>query len=260
MLHQDVLMADIDVDQWRNAQALLLRSAKAARRLVVIHDGGTVVKFVHTAGRECTGRVDTVTDARALAADLYEANRELVDFVVVMERSAVDAYFSAVQNAWDIDDDLDVFVQQTYAKLDDYPEGIVTHPGPARSTLGLQWRTGVSLADINAATAALVPPNTTVILGVHGGSSLWASLVLDFDADHKVSSITTADPSLVDIGGPRDEVLDRLTAWQAGRGKQVSIGLMLDRDAAEEFLSAVTADKARVLASLATAGKATYRS
>ena len=33
MLHGDVLMADIDVDQWRNAQNLVLRSAKEAKRL-----------------------------------------------------------------------------------------------------------------------------------------------------------------------------------------------------------------------------------
>lgn len=36
MLHGDVLMADLDVDQWRNAQRLLLRSAKGARRIVCL--------------------------------------------------------------------------------------------------------------------------------------------------------------------------------------------------------------------------------
>ena len=38
MLHGDVLMADIDVDQWRNAQDLVLRSAKEAKRLIVMLD------------------------------------------------------------------------------------------------------------------------------------------------------------------------------------------------------------------------------
>jgi len=259
MLHQDVLMADIDVDQWRNAQALLLRSAKAARRLVVIHERGTVVKFRHTAGVECTGRVATVDDPHALARALYEANAGLVDFVVVMERSAVDAYFATVQDSWRIDDDLDVFVQRTYALIDEYPDGIVTYPGPAREVLGLQWKVGASLAEVNAAAAALVPAGSTVVLGVHDGGALWASLVLDFDAERKVTSITTADPSRVDLAGSREEVLDRLTAWQDGAGKAVSLGLVLDRDAAEEFLEAPAASKGGVLAGLAAAGRATYR-
>lgn len=260
MLHQDVLMADIDVDQWRNAQSLLLRSAKAARRLVVIHDQGTVVKFRHTSGAPCTGRVDRVEDPHALAAELYEANRDAVDFVVVMERDAVDSYFAAVQDSWDIDEDLDVFVQRTYALLDRFSDGIVTHPGPAREVLGLQWTTGASRDDIEAAAKALVPAGTSVVLGVHDDGALWASLVLDLDEDHKVTSVTTADPSLVDIAGSRAEVLDRLTRWQESVGKTVSLGLVLDRAAADAYLSAPAHEKAGVLASLVEQGAATFRS
>lgn len=259
MLHQDVLMADIDVDQWRNAQSLLLRSAKAARRLVVIHDQGTVVKFRHTAGAECTGRVDRVEDPHALAKELYEANKDTVDFVVVMERDAVDSYFAAVQDSWDIHEDLDVFVQRTYALMDQYADGIVTHPGPAREVLGLQWTTGASRDDVEAAAKALVPGGTTVVLGVHDGDSLWASLVLDLDEDHKVTSITTADPSLVDITGSRDEVLDRLTGWQQSAGKRVSLSLVLDRAAADDYLSAPADQKGALLTSLVGNGSATFR-
>lgn len=259
MLHQDVLMADIDVDQWRNAQVLLLRSAKATRRLVVIHDQGKVVKFRHTSGADCTGAVERVDDPKALAEELYEANREAVDFVVVMERDAVDSYFAAVQDSWDIDDDLDVFVQRTYALLDNYSDGIVTHPGPAREMLGMQWKTGASLADVRATAQAMVPPGTTVILGVHQGSALWASLVLDLDEEHQVTSLTTADPSKVDLTGGREEVLNRLVAWQEDAGKTVAVGLLFDHDAAETYLAAPASQKSFVLASLIDAGSATFR-
>ncbi|MFV0429754.1 MAG: hypothetical protein ACK5KO_10065 [Arachnia sp.] len=257
MLHPDVLMADIDVDQWRNAQALLLRSAKAAPRLVVIHDNGTVQKFRHTQGIECAGRVETLSDPAGLARSLYEQNEGVVDFVVVMERHAVDDYFSAVQDSWRIDEDLDVFVQRTYETLDDYPEGIVTYPGPARKVLGLQWLTGSSLAEVNAAAAALPNPST-VILGVHDGTSLTASLVLDLDADHQVTSITTADPTLVEITGTRESVAAGLLAWQQRAGKQVSLSLILDQAAARDFLATPTADKGSALATLIGAGRATY--
>ena len=40
MLHENPLMLDIDVDHWRNLQALLLDSAKERRRIVVIHEDG----------------------------------------------------------------------------------------------------------------------------------------------------------------------------------------------------------------------------
>lgn len=243
MLHKDVLMADIDVDQWRNAQALLLRSAKGARRLVVIHEGGRVLKFRHTQGLPVTGRVTQVDDPHELARQLCAANAGAVDFVVVMERDAVDSCFAQIQDSWDIDADLDVFVQGTYAALDAYPDGIVAHPGTARDTLGLQWRIGASLDEVNAAVRAFIAPGTTAILGVHDGSSLWTSLILDFDADWKVTSMTTADPSLVDIHGGRTEVLERLTAWVEGSGKAVSLAVLLDRAAADELLAASGPDK-----------------
>lgn len=260
MLHPNVLMADIDVDQWRNAQELLLRSAKAARRLVVIHDRGTVVKFRHTAGAPVTGRVATVDDPHALAKSLYEANRQVVDFVVVMERAAVDEYFARVQDSWDIDEDLDVFVRRTYALLDDVADGIVTHPGPARETLGLQWRVGAPFAAVDEAVRRRVVPGSTAVLAVHDSGALWASLVLDFDADWKVTSITTADPSVVDVHGTRDEVLGRLTAWQAASGRQVSVALSFDRAAVEELIAAPVPDKGRVLGELVAAGRASVGS
>lgn len=255
MLHEDVLMADIDVDQWRNAQALLLHSAKGARRLVVIHENGTVLKFRHSLGVEVHGRVAIVDDPHQLARDLYEANREAVDFVVIMERDAVDSYFAQIQNAWDIDADLDAFVQQTYAAINDYPDGIVTHPRPARETLGLQWRIGASLEEVDAAAHAFVAPGSTVILGVHDGAALWTSLILDFDDQWKITSITTADPSLVDLHGARAEVLERLTAWVEGVGKSVSLAIVADRAAADELLAARGAEKSEVLQRLIAADR-----
>jgi len=255
MLHKDVLMADIDVDQWRNAQALLLRSAKGARRLVVIHEAGRVLKFRHTHGQEVAGRVETVNDPHALARELFDANADVVDFVVVMERRAVDEYFAQVQDAWDIDADLDVFVQGTYAALDAYPDGIVTYPGTARDTLGLQWRIGASLEEVNAAAKAFVAPGTTAILGVHDGISLWTSLVLDLDEEWKVTSITTADPSLIDIHGTRSEVTDRLVAWVESTGKRVSLAVVLDKAAGDAFLAARGPAKVAAFHDLLTQGQ-----
>lgn len=250
MLHRNVLMADIDVDQWRNAQSLLLRSAKAARRIVVIHENGTLLKLAHTAGAPIAGHVDRVEDPHAVARSLYEANRDTVDFVVVFERDAVDSYFAQIQDAWEIEDDLDTFVHRTYAAIDDYPDGLVTYPEPARSRLGLQWQTGSSLEEIEQAARAFVTAGTTAVLGVHDDGRLWTSLVLDFDDEWEITSITTADPSLVDIVGDRQTVLDRLVAHWERTGKTVSLAISFDRDGAEEFFGAGGRGKAAAFQTL----------
>jgi hypothetical protein len=259
MLHEDVLMADIDVDQWRNAQALLLRSAKTCRRLVVIHDSGRVVKFRHTQDTPVRGRVAAVDDPHRLARGLYEANRDVVDFVVVMERDAVDTYFAEIQDSWDIEEDLDVFVRRTYATLDGYADGIVTYPGRARDTLGLQWRIGASHEDVVAAVEEFVTSNSTVVLGVEREGELWTSLILDFDDGGRVTSITTVDPSSVEIRGTHGDLADRLAAWVQGNGKEVSLVLVAGHDAASEFLAAPTAGKRNLLAALLSEKRATCR-
>ncbi len=247
-------MADIDVDQWRNAQALLLRSAKACRRIVVIHEAGRVLKLRHTDGLPLRRAVTLVDDPHRLAKDLYEAHADVTDFAVVLERDAVDTYFAQVQDGWDIDDDLDEFVRKTYAALDSYPDGIVTYPGPARTTLGLQWR--VDFDDVRAAVDAAVAPRSTVVLGVESGGELWASLLLDFDDDHRVTSITTADPSLVETRGTPAGLVAALTAWAERADKTVSVGLVLSRDAAEDLLAAPSSHKAAMLANLLNNGSA----
>lgn len=245
MLHQDVLMQDIDVAQWRNAQALLLESAKERRRIVVLHDSGTIRKIAHSHGEEVLSPPARVEDPGATAADLYEANARSVDFVAVFERAAFDAYFAAVQDSWDIDEDLDVFVQRTYALLDEYPTGMVTFPTAARSTLGLQWRLGASRDQVVQAVADYVDGPSTVILGVFDQGALWTSLVLTFDQAGSVTSVTTADPSEVDLVGEPASVATAVLDWARAKHGPVSIGLFLDRSAAERFLTAE--DKAAAL-------------
>lgn len=245
MLHEDVLMRDIDVAQWRNAQDLLLESAKERRRIVVLHDAGTVRKVAHSQGEAVRSRPTRVDDPAAAARALYEANSDTVDFVAVFERAAFDAYFAAVQDAWDIDEDLDAFVQRTYALLDGFPDGMVTFPGKARSTLGLQWRLGASRDDVIAAAADFVEGGSTVVLGVFDDGALWASLVLTFDEARSVISVTTADPGEVELAGDPATVAGAVVEWVRARHGPCCLGLFLDKAAAQTFLAAK--DKAAAL-------------
>jgi hypothetical protein len=252
MLYKDVLMRDIDVAQWRNAQALLLDSAKERRRIVVIHDAGVVRKVAHSAGLPVQAPPTEIADPRAAAAALYEANVGTVDFVAVFERTAFDTYFARVQDSWDIDEELDSFVQRTYALLDEYGDGMVTYPTPARTTLGLQWRLGASRDEVAAAARRFVPADSTIVLGVFDAGSLWASLVLSFGADGSVRSITTVDPTEVRIAGGMQQVAESVVDWVTTKHGPCSLGLFLDRDAAESVLS--SGDKATALREAAKAG------
>jgi hypothetical protein len=252
MLHKDVLMQDIDVAQWRNAQALLLESAKERRRIVVLHDSGLIRKVAHSDGAAVSAAPTRVDDPTSAARKLYEANREIVDFVAVFDRAAFDAYFAKVQDSWDIDEELDGFVQRTYATLDDFPDGMVTYPEPARSTLGLQWRLGASRDQVVDAVRQFVEPYSTIVLGVFDQGALWASLVLTFDDGGSVTSVTTADPSEVVLEGPAAEVAPAVVEWVRAKHGSCSLALFLDRPQAESVLRAT--DKAAALRQASASG------
>lgn len=249
MLHGDVLMADLDVNQWRNAQHLLLRSAKSARRIVCLLEKGKVVKCRHTHGVKVAQAPTHVDNLQEAADALYAANREQVDFVLVAERDAIDEYFAEYQNTWSADEDLDVYVSRSWTLLRErYKSTIVTAPKPADQVLGLQWNLGVSHDEVVAAAEAFVNPDSTFVLAVHDENSLWTSLILRFDKNRKVISISTADPSLVNIQGNRAVVTQRLVSFANNREGKVSLVVSCTREAAKQFLAAE--DKASAMTDL----------
>jgi hypothetical protein len=255
MLHAYVSMADLDVDHWRNLQALLLESAKEKRRIILIHENGELLKFVHSARAEIVRNVDRVDHPLQVAEKVYRANADKADFVVVFDRQAVDRYFAQVQDTWKAEEDLDEFVHRMYATMDEYREGIVTYPGSARTNLGLQWRLGASYEDVKAAVERFVPPNTTVVFGIFADNALWASLLLGFDENRRVNVITTADPStLTTTGSDREATAKELVAWASSRYAPCSLGLFMDLDGARTLLS--NQDKATTLRTLVGEGRA----
>lgn len=248
MLHENPLMADIDVDHWRNLQALLLDSAKGKRRIIVIHEGGEIQKFAHSAKAAILRPIERVTNAKADAEAIYQANSATTDFVQVIERKASDAYFRAVQQAWTPADDIDAYVHRAYQLMDDYADGIVTYPGPASDRLGLQWRLGASYAQVEAAVAAFARPQTSAVFGVFDGNTLWASLVLHFAGDRRIDVVTTLDRTEITVSGKRDEVAAAACNWVSARYGAVSLGLFTDLAGARRFLDA--SDKSAALANL----------
>jgi hypothetical protein len=251
MLHENPLMVDANVDHWRNLQSLVLESAKGKRRIIVIHEEGKILKFVHSGRVEIVKPIDRIDDPHAAAAAIYEANADACDFVAVFERRGFDHYVGAFQDTWRADEDLDVYVQRTYAMMDEYRDAIVTYPGAARDTLGLQWRLGTTYEEGTKAIRAFVEPETCVVLGVFDGDALWATLVLRFDVDHRADVVTTVDPTELTATG-RDAVASEVVSWVESKFGRCSIGLFVDLEGARVLLRST--DKAAALAGIAARG------
>ncbi len=246
MLHRNVHMLDINVDQWRAAQRLVLRSGKRTPRIVIIHDHGRVQKARFWDGRPVTDAPHTVRDVGALARRLYENHRDEVDFVMVIDRDSMDEYFARMQNSWSVTTDLDEFVSHTYALLDEYPTGIAVWPGTARSQLGMQWRIGATREEVLTWVRQRVEPDSWIVLGAHGVDRLEASLMLHFDGELELDSMTTADPERVDLFGERAAVLGRMIDSLRDQGGRVCFALCAEMSVATQLLEAQ--DKRAVIA------------
>jgi len=236
MLHENPLMLDIDVNHWRNLQTLLLDSAKGRRRIVIIHERGEIVKFVHSDREPITKTITRIENPHADAERVYHDNAGSADFVAVFERAAFDEYFGRFQATWKPDEDLDEFVHRMYTLLDEYPEGIVTYPGPARNVLGLQWRLGASYEQVTDAVKKHVPPSSTVVFGIFEKGELWATLVLGFDERLRANVVTTVDPSQLAAKHDAQSIAEEVVTWVNRRYPPCSLGLFMTLERAHRFL------------------------
>jgi len=228
MLHENPLMIDIDVDQWRNLHERFLKSVKGRKRIIVIHEDGEILKFIHADKEDIIKTIDKVIDPRRDAKKVYEDNMSKTDLVLMLERKAVERFFAEIQDSWSAEEDLDEYVYRMYSKLDEYKDEIVTHPGPARENLGLRWRLTISYPQVKKLVQRYIPPNSVVVVGVFENSnSIWGSLVLGFDEKRKIKLITTIDKSQVTRNWK--EEYKQVVRWVEEKFWKCSLGLFMDR-------------------------------
>ncbi|WP_316858617.1 hypothetical protein [uncultured Cohaesibacter sp.] len=236
MLQAYVEMIDIEVSHWRNLQALMLDSAKGKNKIIILHDKGVIEKFAHNDGRDINRPISQISNAKEDARAVYEANKDCVDFVMILERSASDDYFRRIQDAWTVNDDIDEYVNRAFRLMGEYDQDIVTYPGPAKEQLGLQWRLGASYDAIKGAVESFVPAESTVVIGICEEESLWASLILRFDKDKRIDIITSVDLMDRSFEGSRDQIAKDMLEWAAKKYDPISLGLFTDLASAREFL------------------------
>ena len=199
MLDANPLMIDIDVEQWANLHAAFLRPVRQKRRIIVIHEGGKVLKMSHSHGAEVSQPICRITDPERDVEQIYKANKDNVDLVLLLDRASVERYYYEVQESWDPDEDLDEYVARMYALLDKYSPGIQTFPGPASRQLGLQWTLPIGYSTAKQLIERFVPESAVAVLAIFSEpSKLWASLVLGFDELKKIVLISTVEQGIVE--------------------------------------------------------------
>jgi hypothetical protein len=231
-------MEDIDKDQWAHAQDILLESSKEKSRLIVLHDNGIIRKIGRTDGTPVVASPESIVDAQSQARKLFEANQDGLDFVAIYERHAFDEYFSRMQNSWIADEPLDSFVDRQYRLLDEYPDDLVTYPGPAKCQMGLQYRFGTERNEAIALAHKWASPNTSILLGIYQEGQLWASLVMSFDGGMDISALTTVDAERVDVVGDISTVTERAMDWLSRTHLSAAAALVWRMPAFEEFKKA----------------------
>jgi len=253
MLHDHPLMTDIDVDQWRNLHEMFLESAKEKKRIIMIREGGRILKFVHSHGEEIVKSIHEIADPHEDARKVYEDNKGKADFVLLVDRRGVERYFGEVQDSWNADEDLDEYVYRMYSKLDEYKDEIVTYPGPARKTLGLRWKLAVSYPQAKEFAEKYIPRNSVVVIGIFEDSNLlWGSLVLGFDEKGKLKLITTIEKYKIAEDWRKE--YKHIIKWVEEKFWKCSIGLFVDTKSMETILK--SGGRLESIRSLSREGKA----
>jgi len=236
MLHKNVQIVDVDVDHWRNLQDLFIGSSKEKRRIIVIHENGQIAKFIHSDRIEIVRAVERIESAQDDAKAIYEANRDAVDFVMVLERRAVEKYMAQIQDAWSADEDIDEYVHRIYATLAEYEDGIATYPGEASTNLGLQWRVGIPYEELQELVGTAAKPDSKAFLAIMDGDALWASLVLGFDSDRKIDLITSVPVRAGERIGSLQEASSALASQVSNLHGECSLGLVSQLKAFQAWL------------------------
>ena len=251
MLQDHPIMTDIDIDQWRNLHEMFLESAKEKRRIIIIREGKEILKFVHSQGDEIVKSLNKVTDPREDARRVYEENKEKVDFVLLVDRKGVERYFGEVQDSWNADEDLDDYVYRMYSKLADFEDEIVTYPGSAGKTLGLQWKLGLDYSQVKEFVEKFIPRNSVAVMGIFDKTNIWASLILGFDERGKIKLITTVEKSAFAEDWRKD--YRQIINWAEQKFWKCSLGLFVDKDSMEMTIK--SGEKLKTIRGLSKQGK-----
>ncbi|HBT51270.1 MAG TPA: hypothetical protein DEA49_04070, partial [Petrotoga sp.] len=97
MLDKNPLMIDLDIDQWSKLHNEFLLGVREKKRITLIHEKGKVLNITHSHNESINRPISIVVDPQRDAKELFEANKESTELVIILDRSSVETYYDEVQ-------------------------------------------------------------------------------------------------------------------------------------------------------------------
>jgi hypothetical protein len=233
MLDLHVQIVDVDVDHWAYLQSKLAKSGKEKERIIVIHERGSILKYIHSHGKPIRKVVDKITNPFKDVEKIYEANKDLVEYVIIIDRDAVNDYFAEVQKSWSPDESIVEYTIKMRKLLNKYYEkgAIVTYPGKPTNYLGWIPTLNIDYSTILEFVNSYLLPNSLVALFVFSGKKLKASLILGFNKIMKIDLITSTDvlrPLKIEEYDWKHYYKDLISVIENKLGKKCSLGIFIE--------------------------------
>jgi len=236
MLDKNPLMIDLDIDQWSKLHNEFLLGVREKKRITLIHEKGKVLNISHSHNESINRPISIVVDPQRDAKELFEANKESTELVIILDRCSVETYYDEVQSAWTAEEDLDHYMYRMYSKLDCYYPGIVTYPGPASRQLGLQWLLPgkPGFLEVESLINNFVEKSTVVTMAVFEDSTkLWTSLILGFNEKKKISLITSVKQGLIEKNW-RNEY-SKINSWVNDSYWKIGLAIYMSKETYQEI-------------------------
>jgi len=241
MLDLHVQIVDVDISHWGYLQSKLVKSGREKERIIVIHEKGKILKYIHSHGKPTRKVIDEISSPLKDAEKIYEANRDLVEYVVIIDRDAVNDYFAEVQKSWKPDESIVEYTVRMRKLLNKYYEkgAIVTYPGKPTDYLGWVPTLSIDYNMIIEFVNFYLLPDSLVALFVFSGEKLKASLILGFNKVMKIDLITSTDvlrTLRIEEYDWRHYYKDLISVIENKLGRKCSLGIFIEEKVLDSII------------------------
>jgi hypothetical protein len=234
-------MVDININHWGYLQSKLVRSGREKERIIIIHEKGKILKFIHSHGKSIRRIIDKITDPFKDAENVYEANKDLIEYVIIVDRDAVNEYFAEVQESWNPNESIVEYTIRMRRLLNKYYEKgvIVTYPSKPTDYLGWVPTIKINYDAIVEFVNTYILPNSLVALFIFANQKLKASLILGFNKNLRIDLITSTDilrPLKIEEHDWKQGYKDLITIIESKIGKKCSIGIFIEEEILDNII------------------------
>ncbi|HHV62857.1 MAG TPA: hypothetical protein GXX51_09490 [Firmicutes bacterium] len=188
MLDRNIMVLDIDHQQWRRLYDLIWGPYRGRQRIYVLHDGGRVRKVYHSLLGSLPASGVSVSDPRSCGKELAE--KYDADETVIIERGKLRRLYAMWENSFKQDEDFDEYLSWFFNMIGEAQDGAVYIYTRVPNLRGITYE---GLRNI----LTRLPDGRTAVLSIFHGREVWASLIVG-KAGGRVNLVTTTDALVSD--------------------------------------------------------------